>query len=119
MSRLRQLFRIGAGFYPYIRRPLTADVAFDQLRQRVAERERRFLELARLLIYSKPGGPYARLLAHAGCAYADLEHSVRAEGLEPALEKLRQAGVHLSVEEYKSKTPICRNGITIETKPED
>lgn len=119
MSRFRQLLRIGSGFFPYLKKPLSVQDAFEQLRARVADRERRFLDLAKLLIYSQPGNPYLKLLQHAGCAFADLQESVRSHGLESTLEKLRDAGVQLSVEEFKSKVPICRKGLTIETTATD
>ncbi|MFO7692415.1 MAG: hypothetical protein R6V57_04955 [Vicinamibacterales bacterium] len=79
------------------------------------ERERRFVALARRLIYECPASPYRRLLLWAGCGPGDLEASVRHRGLEKSLDELRGAGVRLSHDEFKSRTPVCRPGLTIET----
>ena len=81
----------------------------------MAEREERFVTLARRLVYECPSSPYRRLLLWAGCGPGDLEAGVRQDGLEPTLQRLRDAGVRLSLEEFRSRIPILRPGLTIET----
>ena len=58
------------------------DEARRELTRRLATRGTTFLELVRRTVYARSTSPYARLLRHAGCAYADLEHLVRTDGVE-------------------------------------
>ncbi len=107
------------GFHNYLKRPLTLEYAVDEVRRRIDEREKNFLSMAKNLIYKNKYSPYRKLLLWAGCDYVDLEHSVRQEGIEKTLERLRDEGVYLTLEEFKSKLPICRQGLTIETSGSD
>lgn len=115
LSRIRQLTRVALGFHNYVKRPLTLTQAFDNVRRRIDNRERNFLDVTRVLIYDNPYSPYRKLLLWAGCEYEDLRESIKHKGIEKTLEKLRDEGVYITLEEFKSKIPICRNGLTIET----
>lgn len=117
--RLRQLAILASGFRAFARAPLTRQQALDIIRCQMAEREARFLQNARRRIYDNPASPYRQLLLWAGCSPSDLETSVRQQGLERTLERLRDAGVYLSLDEFKARTPICRRGLTIETRESD
>ncbi len=55
----------------------------------------------------------------AGCEYADLERMVRQQGIEPTLERLRTAGVYVTIDEFKCRRPIVRGATTIECTPSD
>ncbi|MBE0425201.1 MAG: hypothetical protein IBX72_00955 [Nitrospirae bacterium] len=119
ISRIRQLALITWGFHNYLRRPLTLEHAIDDVRHRMDNREKNFLSIAKNIIYGNKYSPYRKLLLWAGCDYGDLEDSVRHEGIEKTLEKLRDEGVYLTLEEFKSKIPVCRNGLTFETTEPD
>ncbi|MBI3596720.1 MAG: hypothetical protein HY203_06170 [Nitrospirae bacterium] len=115
MRRIRQKAVLALGFFRYMKEPLTRDSAIDAVKRRIDHRENNFLDLAKTLIYDSAHSPYRKLLLWAGCDYPDLEGSIRVKGLEKTLESLRDAGVFLTLEEFKSKTPICRRGLFIET----
>lgn len=117
--QLGALVRLAGAMPGRLRRPLTPELAELRLREQMGARAENFLSAARRLIYDHPGSPYHRLLAWAGCAYPDLEAEVRARGLEPTLLRLRDAGVAVTLEEFKGKTPIVRSGLTIETRDSD
>lgn len=119
LARAAQLARMAAGFRAFARTPLTRDAAISFIRRQMAEREERFVTLARRLVYECPSSPYRRLLLWAGCGPGDLEAGVRQDGLEPTLQRLRDAGVRLSLEEFRSRIPILRPGLTIETCESD
>jgi hypothetical protein len=119
ISRIKQLARIGWDFNNYIRAPMTLEQAVDGIKKRLDNRESNFLTFADKLIYGNKYSPYRKLLFRAGCEYKDLEQSVRNQGLEKTLEKLRDEGVYVTLEEFKSKAPICRNGLTFETRQTD
>jgi 3-isopropylmalate dehydrogenase len=83
-------------------------------------REMNFLGVAKKFIYeNQNSSPYRKLLLWAGCDYKDLEDSVRHRGIEKTLEKLHDEGVYITLEEFKSKVPICQKGLTIKTSEAD
>lgn len=119
MHQIEQLARMAWGLRRFLREPMTLARAKEQLRARLATRAERFLHVADRLIYANPSSPYRHLLLWAGCEYGDLERAVRRNGIEPTLAKLRDEGVHVSLEEFKSKTPIARHGLMLDTSASD
>lgn len=89
---------------PRVLRPL------EQLRHELEHRADNFLDTARRGIFAFPDHPSRIMCELAGCTFGDLEDSVRRHGLDPTLEQLRAAGVYLSHDEFKGKTPIVRGG---------
>ncbi len=73
-------------------------------------RETVFLETARRAVFGNPGNPYAKMFELAGCAFEDLAAAVKRDGLERTLAELLGAGVYLTHDELKGKTPIVRSG---------
>jgi hypothetical protein len=118
-SRLGQQARLLLGLRGFLSEPLALDAALGDLRRRLELREERFLSALRQLAYERPTSPYRALLRWAGCELGDLQVSVRAHGVDGTLEALRDAGVRLSLDEFKSRTPIVRHGLTLETSPRD
>ena len=94
----------------FVKRRMTLDEAREILRGRMARRGENFLAMARDCVFAHPGSPYRALFDVAGCAYADLEQSVSAHGLEPTLQRLRDAGVYVTFKEFWAREPIVRGG---------
>jgi hypothetical protein len=103
----------------FLAQPLSLDQAIVALRDGLRHRETNFLKLAERKIFGYARSPYRPLLEHAGCSYEDLRRSVLHDGLEPALQKLHAAGVHITYEEFKGRTPIVRAGRVFRVKPQD
>jgi phenylacetate-coenzyme A ligase PaaK-like adenylate-forming protein len=109
--------RFAWGLRQLVRHPFPEDpeaVILDQLRNR----EARFVEHLRRVIAVRPQHPVNRLMIEAGCDAGDVENLVAREGLEAALEKLRQNGVWVSHEEFKGRKPLVRGGKEIPASPE-
>jgi len=119
LSRIKQLALLASGFRDFVQHPVTYPQAIHELRQRLANRENHFIDFAKRLIYDIPGSPLRRLLLWAGCKYGDLQANVRLHGIEKTLERLRGEGVYLTLEEFKSVTPVCRRGLTLHTQVTD
>ena len=117
--QLGRLLRLAWETPGVLRRPLTPEQAMAQVRERMATRESRFLQVLRRLVYDNPESPYRRLLDWAGCEYGDLERSVAGRGVDGALEQLRDARVSLTLEEFKGIRPITRPGLTFEVDQTD
>ncbi|MBZ5554629.1 MAG: hypothetical protein LAO21_18075 [Acidobacteriia bacterium] len=119
LSRIKQLALLASGFRDFVQNPVTYPQAVHELTQRLANRENHFIDFAKRLMYDIPGSPLRRLLVWAGCEFSDLQANVRSHGIEKTLEGLRDEGVYLTLEEFKSLTPICRPGLTLHTRGTD
>src|SRR4029078_480818 len=72
-----------------------------------------FLRVVESSIYGNPHSAYLALLKFAGCELGDVRALVHANGNEGALKALRAAGVYVTFEEFKGRTPLVRHGKTI------
>ncbi|MBL8293452.1 MAG: hypothetical protein JNN08_16510 [Bryobacterales bacterium] len=102
----------------YVRRKVTPEVARAMLRDRLANRGRLLIDRIAQDVLSRKGSVYERLMAHAGCELGDVEAAVRQEGVEGALRQLLHAGIYLTVDEFKGRTPVRRGSLTLEVSPE-
>jgi hypothetical protein len=122
MELLRQLRMFGR-FAIGLPRFLSATISPEETRTRVLrdvlQRERNFLLLLRRGVYEWAESPYKALLKWAGVEFGDLEKLVAREGIEASLEKLYDAGVKITLDEFKGKRPIVRNGLIREVTAED
>ncbi|MFO1429191.1 MAG: hypothetical protein U1F76_03485 [Candidatus Competibacteraceae bacterium] len=119
LGRIRQLVHLAGGFRRFLQTPVSYDQAVGDIRRRLENRDRDFSALAQRLIYDIPSSPYRKLLLWAGCDWADLCANVKTHGLEKTLKQLWDAGVYLTLEEFKSGIPISRPGLNIETGESD
>ncbi len=109
--------RMALAFRNHLRTPLHANPE-QTVRRLLENREENFLALARGVL-SKAGHPYAQLFQTAGCAYADLEASVRSNGVETALAALLREGVYVTHDEFRGRAEIVRGGRHIRARPSD
>jgi hypothetical protein len=104
------------GLPRFLRNPLTVGEARAVVAERLARRDERLLGLVRLAT-SSPSSAYARLFEHASCEYGDVERLVHDDGAEEALETLAAAGIYLTVEEFKARTPVIRGSLSFDAHP--
>lgn len=107
---LRGLFHAGRELPRFLRRPISTQAARQWARAGLAARQQRFLERAGRDIYANPSSPYLSLLRLAGCEPGDLARLVATEGVEGTLARLRDAGVYLTVDEFKGRRDVVRGG---------
>src|SRR5262245_9263970 len=79
------------------------------IQRMIENREQNFLDLMRRVVFANPANPYYSLFQWAGCTLGDLERHASRDGLDTTLERLREAGVYLSHDEFKGKRPIERS----------
>ncbi len=77
------------------------------------------MAVLRRAVYGHPGSPYRRLLRWAGAEYPDLAEMVRKDGIEETLGRLFEAGVYVTIDEFKGRIPIRRGDKTLEVSPSD
>src|SRR5439155_7939155 len=107
------------GLPAFLRQRMTVEHAREIVHRRMRERESNFLASLEHGIYRNPNSPYRALLRMARCELGDVRAMVAADGLEPTLRALRDAGVYVSFDEFKGVRPIERNGRVIRSRPTD
>ena len=118
-SRTRGLIRLARHIRSFLAEPLTVEQASALIVHGVEQRHQRFLTKLELAIYGNPKSPYRKLLEMCGCEYGDVSRLVETEGLDGALGKLAAAGVYLTFEEFKGRTPTVRGSNSFQFEPDD
>lgn len=99
--------RTAWGLHKWLRAPLPNYQGL--IRRQLENREEIFLDTVRKVVFANPDHPYHHMFRSASCGYKDLAEAVKRDGLEAALETIRRAGVYLTHDEFKGKTPIVRS----------
>jgi hypothetical protein len=107
------------GLRPFLRGCPTVQVARARLEQQLAGRDRTFANVLHRAVFERSTSPYRRLLEWAGISAGDIDEMLEAVGVEGTLEQLHDAGVHISLEEFKGLRPVCRPGLEIPVRAED
>lgn len=112
VADVRGLWRFARGLRPFLAAPYTTESAMAFVRQRIATRDRALLAMLEHGVFAHPRSPYLRLFRSAGCELGDVRRLVAVEGVEGALAVLRDAGVYVTFEELKGRTPAVRGSQT-------
>ena len=102
----------------FLRAPLSPEEREHQIRGRLERRAADLMALLRAAVFLRPGSLNAALLRHAGCEEGDLSALLAREGVEGALAVLHRAGVYLTLDEFKGRTPIIRGTLTLQGGPD-
>ena len=116
MSAIGQLTAYGQfawGLRGYLNDRATPARGREFIRRQLQCRDSNFLTLVKRAVYENERSPYLALLRMAGCEYGDLERMVRTDGIESTMGRLCDAGVYVTVEEFKGRVPIVRGGKTV------
>ncbi len=96
---------------------LRATVSPEEARRRVQaglrDREASFLDVLERGVFGRPKSPYQRLFERAGAELGDVRAMVAEAGIEQALERLHDAGVYVTLDEFKGRRPIERPGLSL------
>lgn len=121
-SGMRKYGRFVTGLRKFINSRMTTQEAIERarslLKERIAGRESNFISLAERGIFGNSRHPAVALLQAKKIAFADLKRWVVRDGIEAALRALAQDGVYFTVDEFKGKVPVIRNGVHLSCKPE-
>jgi len=119
LDQLTAYGRFAFGLRRFLQEPATADLGTQVIGQRLRDRDSHFLTLIKRAVYENERSPYLELLRLAGCDYDDLERMVRSDGIESTLTRLCDAGVYVTIDEFKGRQPIVRGGKTVCCRPGD
>jgi hypothetical protein len=103
----------------YLGHTLTLEEAEEQIRRQLRERDSSFLRVMRQGVFDHARSPYRKLLAHCGIGYEDVAAWVGEHGVEGALGKLYDAGVFITLDQFKGRAPIERLGFVLHTVSAD
>ena len=119
LSQIRMGLRFGKDLGGFLSHPLTADESRRQLVYQLRSREDSFLHVLRHGVYDYARSPYRALLSHIGIEHGDIAAWVRESGVEGALARLYEAGVTVTLEEFKGRQPIRRRGLDLAVRARD
>ncbi|MDX6517259.1 MAG: hypothetical protein QOF50_105 [Gaiellaceae bacterium] len=98
---------------------MSHEAARLDVRRRLEQRDDSFLDVFERGVVAVPESPYRRLLEHAGVEPHDVRALVRGEGLERALERLHDAGVYVTLDEFNGRRPIRRGSLELHVEASD
>jgi hypothetical protein len=107
------------GVKPFLRRPVDLAGAERWLERQLAAREETFASTMRRAVFENPASPYRRILDWAGISLGDVAASLDQVGVDGTLERLYDAGVYVTLEEFKGYRPLGRPGLELSVRPED
>ena len=112
---MRKYIRFIDGFRRFHKARLEPEEAIvlarSSLKKRVAAREENFLNFMEKGIFQYDKSPYRKMLDPKKIAFSDLRAWVQKDGLEAALRILEDEGVYFTVDEFKGRVPVRRNGV--------
>jgi hypothetical protein len=111
--------RYAAGLPRFLRTPVGSAEAWRVLDERLRTRSTAFLTVLERAVYGHAASPYRALLLEAGVTLDDARRLVHEHGVEGALDRLHGLGVYVTLDEFKGRRPIERNGLTIPVRHED
>ncbi|MDF1552411.1 MAG: hypothetical protein P1P84_05080 [Deferrisomatales bacterium] len=93
--------------------------AVAEVEARIHGRQQSFLTLIERAIFTRPASPYRKLMQAAGVEYGDIAALVRTEGVEGAPGVLFDAGVRVTLDEFKGRQAIRRSGLELPVRAEE
>lgn len=118
-ATLRMFGRYAGGIRGFLQQSLSSADCRRMVVDQKARRQETFLSMLERGVYGHARSPYRRLLEHAGVRFEDAAALVHQLGLEGALDALYDRGVYVTIDEFKGRKPIVRDGVTIETRTGD
>jgi hypothetical protein len=97
----------------FLRHPLTPEECRAQLTRTLEQREASLLTILERGVFGNPKSPYLALMRRAGVERGDLASLVRRHGVDGALAELYDAGVYVTLDEFKGRSPIRRPGVDL------
>jgi hypothetical protein len=116
---LRLFGRYVSGLRAFLREPMTHEECRRYVEARIDERDESFLSVLERAALRESRSPYRRLFEHAGIEAGDVGKLVRGEGIDATLARLYDAGVYVTLDEFKGQRPIRRGDLEFPVAAED
>jgi hypothetical protein len=112
-TQARLLGRLATALPRYLRQPFDLPTCRARIHRDLAHREGNLRGVLERGVFAVPGSPYRHLLRHAGLDLADITELLRREGVEGSLARLHDAGVYVSLDEFKGRRSIRRGSLEL------
>ena len=116
---LKMFLRYRAALREFLKEPLPRSVAYSRLARQLEQRQQSFLLILKRAVFEQERSPYRSLLRHAGVSYEDVVDRVEKIEVEGLLGELFDAGVYVTLEEFKGRRDIERPGFRLHVKASD
>jgi hypothetical protein len=113
LESLSRNIRFAAEMGRFLRETMPRAEAHRLVEAQLAARDERFLSILQESVYDNADSPYLQLLRHAGIELGDLRAMVEASGIEATLERLYDAGVYATLDEFKGRKPVQRGSLEL------
>lgn len=111
---MKKYLRFMLGLPRYLKTRLEPEEAINRarsiLQERIQHREENFLRLLERGVFGYQHSPYLPLLNRVRIGFDDIKKRVESGGIESTLKWLLSEGIYYTVDEFKGKTPVKRNG---------
>lgn len=108
LNDLRMAAQYAKGLYDFWRAPYDTSDPVGAVRAQLAQRDRAFESAIRRAVFQHPASPYLPLLQAANIHEERFSGLVRDHGVEGTLQRLYEAGVYITLDEFKGRRPIRR-----------
>jgi hypothetical protein len=108
---IKGAWRYATGLHGFLSAKLDLPEAERLLKRQLENREQTFLRVLERGIYGNPESPYRRILLHEGFQFEDVKRLIGDKGLEGTLSHLLDAGVYVTLDEFKGRAPVSRPGL--------
>lgn len=98
---------------------LALELARKMLLERITQREANFLSLFEEGVFGYAKSPYIKLLTSKKITIKDIKKWVAQSGIEKTLSELQSQGVYFTIEEFKGKKDVVRNGLSFRVNEKD
>jgi hypothetical protein len=95
----------------FLKKPVTESDARETILQQLVNREENFIKALKTNVFLYPRSPYLPLFKAAQLTHTDVKRMVNQRGLERTLDDLYDAGIYITFEEFKGRTPIKRGNL--------
>jgi hypothetical protein len=119
VEQARLFARLARALPGFLKEPLDVQNAHARVQADLHRRSENLLRIISQGVLSFPRSPYRALLEHAGATADDVADLIRREGVEGALAHLYDAGVYVSLDEFKGRKPIVRGSLCLEVASHD
>lgn len=109
--------RYATGLPAFLRARPSPEHCRRTIRDQYGQRAEALLSIFERAVYENPASPYLPLLSRAGIELGDLAGMFSEAGVEATLMRLHEAGVRLSIDEFKGRVPIRRPGLELSVGP--
>ena len=119
LGQARMAARFARDLRGFLHDRYTLDECRQHLASQLARRDASFLELVERGVFGNPRSPYRVLLQDARIAHGDIARWVRQAGVEGALTRLYEAGIFVTLDEFKGRVPIHRGRVELSVSDRD